>query len=144
MFSAPLDIKAIASERVLRLHLTGILIDVLDASDLDTALAFAFKYGGRQVSIPLKRVETCELAMEFGEPVVRHLSGLYGGSKKVVAQGPFSRTVVIRLQALTLLERGFTLNEVASELRMPRNTVRCLVARYRRSGILGSVGSDGA
>lgn len=119
------DLKAIGvSDRVMRMHLTGVLTEIASVADLDTALRFALEFGGQDAYFAAP--ENCarsKFASVLSIPTLEALHSIYGGQKVEIPHGPFTNRTIVRLKAIKMLEDGASASAVRHELRVGSNAV---------------------
>lgn len=114
--------------------LPNLLRDMAEVHGLDTALAFARRFGGRYMYLPVRATPEHEVARAFGLDMLDWLLGRpyhAPGTRIVVPKGP-DRDKQQRQAALrALLARPLTNDQVAAETGMHVRDVSRWRARFR-------------
>lgn len=124
-------IKALGvSDRVIKMHLQGILHDIAHWADTETALKFAIEFGGKMLYLP-KPDENRETKLKaaVGYDVHCKLYDKHAGNRVEVLNGPFSSQAIQRFTAIKMLEDGHSISKIANTLRVSRSSVHT----WRRS-----------
>jgi hypothetical protein len=112
------------SDHIAKLHLTGILSHIAEFADVQTALSFAWKFGGKQITLPTAMDRSSMMIRELGTEVVAKLLATDLPMMTVVPHGPFSHRTITRMKAMKMLEEGVSLSGVANALRVTRSSVQ--------------------
>lgn len=104
--------------------LPGLLAELAHAHGLPTALAFAERFGGQELSVPVRVKAAHRVARALGEAVLAWLVGRYGGEKLVVPLGPTSAAARQRAAIDRLIGEGRTNNQIVQALHVTWRTVQ--------------------
>ena len=119
------DLKSIGvSDRVLRMHLTGVLTEIASLTDLETALRFALEFGGQTAYFAAP--ENCarsKYATILPRAALEALHANHGPQRVEIPHGPFTSRTIVRLKAIKMLEDGASASAVRHELRVGSNAV---------------------
>jgi hypothetical protein len=104
--------------------LPGLLAELARAEGRETAIAFAERFGGQELSVPVRAQPHHRIAKAFGERVLAWLVGRHGGEKIVVPLGPTSAAKRQRAAIDRLIGEGRTNNQIVQALHVTWRTVQ--------------------
>lgn len=98
----------------------------------DEALAWRISYelGGERIYVP-KNIKPNSVWYKFGDAFCNWLSLNYGGEQIIIPLGPASLLKKRNIQAITMLERGFSTNQIVKTLGYSYRNIQYKKAKYK-------------
>lgn len=104
-------------------YLPGVLREIADEIDVDTALKLARARGGRSVYVPKKPEPNSELSLIVGHAEARAISALIGYGDLRVPAGPARGQAGRRERVEAMLRQGFSHAQIADRVDVAQRTV---------------------
>jgi hypothetical protein len=93
--------------------LPGILAEIAEATDVETARKVALRFGGRRMKLPARPRESTPLAKAVGLPAARAIVDALGHGEHLIPFGPFGGPSARRRQVAAVIHQGGSVAEAA-------------------------------
>lgn len=129
-------------------HLLGILAEIAEATDVETARKVALRFGGRRIKLPARPRESTPLAKAVGLPAARAIVDALGHGEHLIPFGPYGGPSARRRQAATVIHKGGSVAEAAVSAGVHERTAWRVKARMKDTALplferVDGAGADG-